>query len=481
MVGDALFMRNVSMRLPFRYGKAVLVAAPLLHLRLTMETPSGETVTGVAADMLPPKWFDKDPAKGFQDNIADLAAAARIAGRVYQDVARDAVQPFEWWSGAHPAAMQRGREAGLNGRTSQFGSSLYERAALDAFGKHAGASFHTMLRENRLGLRAGGIFPELESIDPGTFASPEAPTSVYIRHTVGLGDALRDSEVPEGDRRVQGLPVTVESWIRDAGVRYFKIKAGGNAEADGARLESIQNLLRECASPDYAVTLDGNEQFPSLAALKSWWEAVSSRPGLSGFWPRVLYFEQPVDRARALEVSAEEVAALGPDFPPLLIDESDDAVDTFSRAVACGYRGVSAKNCKGVFKSILNAALAARLNAGRPDTYFLSAEDLCNQPVVPLQQDLCAASALGVTHAERNGHHYAGLLDHVSPAERDLALSANATLYEPAGGSARLRIRGGAVDVSSLNVPGLGLAGDVDFASMTPLDEWKFESLGIEE
>ncbi len=466
---DALFLRNITMRLPFRYGKAVLVAAPLLHLRLVMEGSDGKSVTGVAADMLPPKWFDKDPSKKFEDNINDLIAAVRIAGKIYRDAACAGASPFDVWASAHPVVLRRGQEAGLNGLTSQFGSSIYERAIIDAYGKGAGASFHAMLRNNLLGLAHE------------TFIAPASPLTVHIRHTVGLGDALRDSELPEAERRVQGLPVSVEAWIREAGVHYFKIKASGNVDIDGPRLAAIHNLLRYCAPADYAVTLDGNEQFASIAALKSWWETLSQDASLAAFWPRVLYFEQPVDRARALEVTREEVAELGPAFPPLLIDESDDAVDTFQRAIDCGYRGVSAKNCKGVFKSILNASLAARLSQGRPGAYFLSAEDLCNQPVVPLQQDLCVASALGVTHAERNGHHYAGLLDHLSVSERALALSANSTLYEPFGESGRLRIRNGAVDVSSLQGPGVGLAGDVDFESMTPVDEWKFESLGIEE
>lgn len=481
VIDDALFLRNITMRLPFRYGKAVLVAAPLLHLRLVMEGSDGRKVSGVAADMLPPKWFDKDPSKKFEDNIHDLITAVRIAGNVYRDASYGGATPFDTWANAHPVVMRYGRESGLNGLTTQFGSSLYERALIDAHGKHLGATFHTMLRDNLLGIRPDNIAPQLAGFSPRDFVAQTPPTGVHIRHTVGLGDALRDSELPEGERRVQGLPATVEGWIREAGVHYFKIKASGDATVDGARLESIFGLLRECAPVDYAVTLDGNEQFTSLAALKDWWDTLSARPALSGFWQRVLYFEQPVDRARALEVSREEVAALGPAFPPLLIDESDDAVDTFQRAVNCGYRGVSAKNCKGVFKSVVNAAVAAHLSHGKPGAFFLSAEDLCNQPVVPLQQDLCVASALGVTHAERNGHHYAGLLDHLSQKERAQALSQHGSLYEPHGASGRLRIRDGVVDVRSLQVPGLGIAGEVDFESMIPVDDWKFESLGIEE
>ena len=98
----------------------------------------------------------------------------------------------------------------------------------------------------------------------------------------------------------------------------------------------------------------------------------------------------------------------------MLIDESDAELDSFTRAVALGYRGVSTKNCKGIVKSFLNRSLVERENRGRAlgQRLFMSAEDLTNVPVVPLQQDLATVRALGITHVERNGHHYVRGLAH---------------------------------------------------------------------
>ena len=36
----------------------------------------------------------------------------------------------------------------------------------------------------------------------------------------------------------------------------------------------------------------------------------------------------------------------------MIVDESDDALDAFVRARAKGYRGVSSKTCKGIYKSL---------------------------------------------------------------------------------------------------------------------------------
>ena len=39
-------------------------------------------------------------------------------------------------------------------------------------------------------------------------------------------------------------------------------------------------------------------------------------------------------------------------------------------------------------------------------TYFISGEDLTCQAGLGVQQDLALGALIGVTHAERNGHHY---------------------------------------------------------------------------
>lgn len=65
-------MRNVRTRMPFRYGVATLTSVPILHVTLNAEIDGGVRCTGYAADILPPKWFDKDPAKDYQDNVEDL-------------------------------------------------------------------------------------------------------------------------------------------------------------------------------------------------------------------------------------------------------------------------------------------------------------------------------------------------------------------------------------------------------------------------
>jgi hypothetical protein len=126
-------------------------------------------------------------------------------------------------------------------------------------------------------------------------------------------------------------------------------------------------------------------------------EAIERTPALARLWRSTAFIEQPLDRGIALDAAATEgLAALGRRVP-IIIDESDGDLEAFPRALALGYRGVSTKNCKGIMKSFLNRSLVERRYAGRPEParLFMSAEDLTNVPVVPLQQDWppCGRSA----------------------------------------------------------------------------------------
>jgi hypothetical protein len=104
-----------------------------------------------------------------------------------------------------------------------------------------------------------------------------------------------------------------------------------------------------------------------------------------------------------------------------------------------------------------------------------------NVPVVALQADLAAVALLGISHVERNGHHYFRGLGHLGEAEKAQALERHADLYERRGDEVFLRISDGMLACASLQVPGMGFAALPDMASLTPVDRWDFASLGVED
>lgn len=437
-----VYLRRVRTRLPFRYGKANVTGQPYAHVRAAVEV-EGRRVTGVSAAALPPLWFDKDPSRTHEDDVRDLLLSLRLAAEVY--AAGPAGDAFRLHRAGEPEARGRCAARGLNDLTSGFGVALLDAAAVDAVCRATGQTFHRGLRDDLFGF--------------GRCDVPASPLrQVAVRHTVGLADPLRadDPRAPIAD----GLPETLEDAVRAYGLRYFKVKVSGDAGESTDRLRRIAEVL-DRESGDYAVTLDGNEQFHGMDEAADFLRRAAADPALGNLWRRTLWVEQPVERSAAL--SPGVAAGLRAIPRPVIIDESDGTDEAVDEALALGYRGISAKNCKGVFRTLHSHRRARERGAE------LSSEDLMNIPVVPLQQDLCVAAALGIPHSERNGHHYIRAFLYLSPKEREDALREFPSLYRPAAsGPPAVRIEGGGVDLAEVNAVGFGVASEPDWASLEP-------------
>jgi hypothetical protein len=190
---------------------------------------------------------------------------------------------------------------------------------------------------------------------------------------------------------------------------------------------------------------------------------MEGAPDLRRLREAILFIEQPIARAAAL---GREVSRLSGQRP-VIIDESDAELDAFPRARRLGYRGVSSKTCKGLYKSLLNAARCEVWNreAGRP-VYFMSGEDLTCQAGVSVQQDLALVSLLGLEHVERNGHHYVNGMAGAPAAEQRSFLAAHPDLYREENGTVRLRIEKGRLAIGSLACPGYAVGAEPDWGAM---------------
>ena len=293
-------LRNLRTRLPFRYGVVTLTHCPLLHLAVDVEAADGRRARGFAADNLPPKWFDKDPAKSFRDNVTDQLASIRAAQAAYLDAARTARPVFDVWQEAYAACARGGPALGLNGLTAAFGSSLFERALADAAGRLTGRDVVSMLRDDVLGIRPEAVRPELTRADLLAWASRPAPETVAVRHTVGLLDPIVADDVPADGWLHDGLPQTLEECVQAHGLRHFKLKVGGRLGDDVDRLTRIAATLDRLIADDYLVTLDGNEQYKTMADFAALVEAIGRTSALARLWRSTAFIEQPLDRAIAL-------------------------------------------------------------------------------------------------------------------------------------------------------------------------------------
>ncbi len=449
-----LFERDVRLRLPFRFGVVTLTECPQLFLRARIELANGRSGWGMAAEMLAPKWFDKNLALTNEDNFEQLRLSAKTARELYTGdrVARTA---FGFFSAHYRAQIDICKDLGLNALIACYGPALLDRALFDALCRLEGLSFYAATQRNLAGIEPTQLAPDLRGFDfDGFLGSRKPASSIAARHTVGLVDPITAADVKS--RVDDGLPETLEEVCAAYGHTWFKLKVGGDIAADIARLTAIAAVLDR--GPTYRSTLDGNEQYDDVEAVIALWHRIQETPALQRLADSVVFIEQPIKRQQALARDVRTLAAL----KPVIIDESDDTLDVFPRAKALGYAGISSKTCKGFYKSLINAARVQQWGSD----HLMSAEDLTTQAGICVQQDLALVNLIGLTHVERNGHHYVDGFAGAPKAETDRFLAAHHDLYHRTDGKVRLKIANGQLAIGSLAGPGFAVSAEPDWREM---------------
>jgi hypothetical protein len=475
-----VFLLNMRTRMPFRYGITTLTALPHLFMQVAVEI-DGERHVGVSADHLPPKWFTKNPDTSAREDIAGLLEVIGTERDVARAVPKsDSV--FLYWRRLYEGMAAWGGGWGKPPLLVHFGTSLVERAVIDAFCRAEGTTFARALHGNWFGVDLGSLHRELEGATPAALLPAEPLRTLVSRHTVGLTDPLTTRAIPPGEHVADGLPQSLEDCIRTYGLTHFKIKLWGDAVRDLDRLRGIADVIeRNVPGGDYAFTLDGNENFKQIGPFRQLWDSLTAEPELRAFLSRLMFVEQPLHRDVALGDDVKREFLAWEDRPPVIIDESDGEVRTAPLALSCGYAGASHKNCKGVFKGVANACLVARRRRADPDgRYVISAEDLSNIGPVALTQDTAVVAALGIPHAERNGHHYFRGLSMLPEEVQAAVLRGHGDLFRRhEQGFVTTRIEAGRSAVGSVVDAPFGVDFPFDPSRFTRVEDWSFDSLGL--
>jgi hypothetical protein len=444
----AFFERPVPFARPFRFGSVVINASAQAFVRAEIEVEGKGVSVGASAELMASKWFDKRAHLTPPQTVDELRRSLLIARDLYL-----AHSGFETAFGLHAAVAAAQAVAcakeDIPPLAAAFGPAEIDKAVLDALLRATAANFFDGMARNIAGIDAR-LSPDLYDDDIAQFLGQRRRLErVAIRHTVGLDDQV------EGEGGVADVR-------ENSGARYFKLKLNGDPDADVARLIRIGKELATLAH-DYSVTLDANEQYADLAALGALVDRLDRDAALKPIASKLLYIEQPMPRDITRQSPLGSLAAR--DF---IIDEADDSYDAFPAARSLGYRGISSKSCKGVYKSVINATRAAKWSA-TGEKYFISGEDLTCQAGLGVQQDLALGALIGVSHAERNGHHFVDGFAVTPAGEADAFLVAHPDLYFSDGNKIRLSIHGGDLLTGSLATPGFASKIQPDWSALPPL------------
>src|SRR5437899_6854079 len=88
------FVLRTRTRFPFRYGIASMTEVPHLFVR-TRVTVAAKSSLGLTAEGLPPKWFTKNPATTFEQDLPEMLEVIRHAANLAEQIAQAPVSFFE--------------------------------------------------------------------------------------------------------------------------------------------------------------------------------------------------------------------------------------------------------------------------------------------------------------------------------------------------------------------------------------------------
>ena len=460
-------------RMAFSLGKKGSVdvtkgrVSPLGHVRMIVADSKGNETFGCSADRLSVRWLDKRPGRSLDLKRRELVTLIEQARALYLEEGKEFSSPFELWQRCHSQIMRLGAKANQESLTSSFASALFERAVVDACCRHQDLPVFVAAKLGRLGFQPASIHPEVKGLSWEN-SLPRYPRAEFaIRHTVGGLDPISKQDLPEEKRVNDGLPETLEEYIKEDGIRHFKVKVSGDVDADLERMAKVWGVVSQSLEP--VITLDANEAYENLDDFTKFVRRFEAEQ--VGCFQHVEYIEQPLPRRLTLDPKTTKNIRDIAEAKPLLIDEADGELTSYRRALGIGYLGTSHKNCKGFFKSLANHALMTHRAFGGQAT-FLSGEDLQNLPIVPLQQDFATLGILGLDHCERNGHHYNFGLQLLSDKDKARAVKRHPDLYVKRGDEWFLNITNGTVECFTIHGPGFGVQDEPDWPSMMPLQKW---------
>lgn len=439
----------------------------ILVCRMVVSDDQGRSAWGASGDRPSFGWLDKRSQYNSDEKLERLLKLVEGARRTWLDNPSFA-SPFEQWLRCHTEIQKQGGAADHEALTASYASALFERAMIDAVCRLHNRPVFEMLKGERLGIDPGRLHSQLKGMRLSSVLPPRPRTEIAIRHTVGLADPILAEDQPADKRIDDGEPETLEEYIARDGLRYFKVKISGDADADLDRLGRIWDAVVKADMP--VVTLDGNESSHDIDAFARFVEDFERR--IPGLFQHTAFIEQPLTRALTHDPSTSQTIRQISKKKRLVIDEADGTLESFSRAFRIGYDGVSHKNCKGFLKSLLNRVLCRHFIEATGREAFQTGEDLSLMPLVPIQQDFAALGILDIDNCERNGHHYSYGQGHLTDREKALMLEHHPELYVRRTDEVFLDIRDGKVRCDSLQCPGFGVRFEPEWKAMEPLGKW---------
>lgn len=359
------YFRTDKLRVPLKFGNVVVTDSTSLIVKALVENRKGEVSEGWGAMPLGDKWAFPDASIPDEKK---LEAMKQIGERTCRILEKRSCNVF-----AHPIdimleakerilelAKKINVKVGLEKPMPLLGvlvaTSPMDAALHDAFGRvnqicsYDGYSPDRMDRD--LSFYLGTEFKGRYISD---YLKPHYEKELPVFHLVGALDKLTKDEVDASDPK-DGLPVSLEEWIKREGVFCLKVKLSGkNIDWDVERTKAVAELaseiLKEKGKEDFYLSVDSNEMNLNPDATLEYLRKLKRRSPLA--FENLLYLEQPTERDLTRHMFSMRKVA---EIKPVLADEGVTDLESFNLALKLGWSGVAVKTCKWHSSSLLYIA-----------------------------------------------------------------------------------------------------------------------------
>jgi len=367
-------------RVPLKFGTGVITTITSMTVRATVENGRGATAEGYGNILLSDIWGF--PSATLSHEVRD--EAMRLVGRRFCELLLSTTRP------AHPIDLYMEAKSQLPSLAAAVDAELgladpMPLLAALVCASPADAALHDAFG-NVNGICAyDGYGPEFMNHDLSHWCGPQFQgkyVSDYIHkaykptlpvfHLVGGMDKLTEGEIDAGDPD-DGLPVSLDQWIRRDGIRCFKVKLRGtDIDWDVRRTAEVAAVIQDTysrlgISDAFYLSTDSNEMNESPETVIEYLHKL--REASPAAFSQLLYLEQPTERD--LSVHRFDMHAVGR-IKPVVVDEGVTDVDKLDLARELGWSGVGLKTCKGHSASLLYIAKAKEAGLA------LTVQDLTN-------------------------------------------------------------------------------------------------------
>ena len=399
-------LENCIARTPLKFGAVVVDRVCFCRVKATVENRRGKRATGWGGIFLMDFWGW--PTKDLSHE--DKEAAMQEVTRRYIKTAIGYGHP------GHPIDifmdleddlarinLQVCAERNLTPEQPFLGAlvcaSPVDAALHDAFGNVNGIDSYSGYGKEHMPDLSRYLGAEFRGRYVQDYIRPKYLPSVPVFHLVGGLDKLYESEVDDTDPQ-DGLPNSLEAWIRRDGMYCLKVKLRGtDLNWDVARTIAVHDIgraeLDKLGRKEMHLTADTNEQCESPQYIIEMLRKI--REQSPECYDSILYIEQPTERD--LTAHRHDMRELS-QLKPVIVDESLTDVPAFDLAMELGWSGVALKTCKGHSADLLFASKARQL--GIP----YAIQDLTNPSLALFQSVGMAARLYTIMGVEANSRQF---------------------------------------------------------------------------